>query len=453
MQKATDRPSRGLKRTQEISDGQQREARPVKKRTQEIKQAAKDPSASASASSSTPASGSASAGDGKADKVAEVRQQQQKEGDCSRFHTTPKELKATLAKYGVAIVPGVLDEKKRQHMIDGFWNYVEHVTQKLDPPMNRKKPETWGQFKHLWPIHSMMLKQFGCGQCQMMWDLRQDPAIANIFATLYGVRTEDLITSYDGFSALMAPEILKRGFQMVNKDGSPKPWWHFDQSPLCNDFKCVQSWVTPYDTDEGDATLGVLEGSHLLHGKFALYLKEKFKAQYKLALEQYTLALEHKLKDDKARNSKEAELIKPKEAELSRDNWYKLDAEDLAWYRAQGCHPVYVTCKAGDMVCWDSRTVHYGRQAMKGRAGTDHHRLVAYICMVPRKLATPVMLKKRIKAVDDRRTTSHWPHLMKLNPAKPRTYGSKIVVPFEDIVAVPAPILTPLGRRLVGHEK
>jgi hypothetical protein len=58
------------------------------------------------------------------------------------------------------------------------------------------------------------------------------------------------------------------------------------------------------------------------------------------------------------------------------------------------------------------------------------------------------MLSKKIKAWNDLRSTSHWPHKPKLFPLHPHTYGK----PLPDIVQIPKPLINDLAYRLIGYE-
>ena len=66
--------------------------------------------------------------------------------------------------------------------------------------------------------------------------------------------------------------------------------------------------------------------------------------------------------------------------------------------------------------------------------------------MMPRKLATPASIKKKQKAFNELRMTTHWAHKPKLFPINPRTYGA----PLPNITIVDKPILTELGMKLAG---
>ena len=56
------------------------------------------------------------------------------------------------------------------------------------------------------------------------------------------------------------------------------------------------------------------------------------------------------------------------------------------------------------------------------------------------------LFKKKKKAFEEMRMTTHWPHKPKLFPKMPRTYGN-VIPPVEDISP---PVLTELGRKLAG---
>lgn len=318
----------------------------------------------------------------------------------SNYHTTPADLKTTLAKYGVAIIPNVLDENECKHMINGMWNYLETTTARLKPPISKYDSKSWRQIKELYPLHWMLIKQFGIGHTQMSWDLRQNPKIVAPFAALWD--TEDLVCSFDGASFQMPPEVVGAGWDTGRR------WWHTDQSLTRNGFECVQAWVTAYDTNVGDGTLAVLEGSHLLHAEFG--------KQFKIT---------------------------------DKPDWYKLKPEHVEWYTKKGCQPISIQCPAGSMVFWDSRTIHCGVNARKGRPHPNTLRCIAYLCMTPRALCSATTLQKRIQAFETLRTTSHWPHKFKMNSTAPRTYG----LPIQPICPISKPTLTALGRRLVGYVK
>ena len=131
----------------------------------------------------------------------------------------------------------------------------------------------------------------------------------------------------------------------------------------------------------------------------------------------------------------------------AKKDWHKLDDHAMAAYAARGCAPARVRCKAGDLVLWDSRTVHCGVEPERGRAGAATQRCAVYVCMQPRARATPAALRKKRAALAALRMTSHWPAKPALFGLKPRTYGQPLL-PVRSVTA--APRLTDLGQCLAG---
>ena len=66
---------------------------------------------------------------------------------------------------------------------------------------------------------------------------------------------------------------------------------------------------------------------------------------------------------------------------------------------------------------------------------------------MPRKLATQANIDKKIKALNNLRTTTHWTNRTKLFSKMPRTYGGAI----SNVKQINPPILTELGKKLAGY--
>ena len=194
----------------------------------------------------------------------------------------------------------------------------------------------------------------------------------------------------------MPPEVTNKGWG--------KTWYHTDQSYTRNDFECIQSWITGLDVNDGDATLGFMEGSNNYH--------EAFRKKYGIT---------------------------------STSDWYKLDSVEEKFYRDNGCSYKRIKCPRGSMVFWDSRTIHCGVNPVKGRKQTDM-RAVIYLCYQPRSGITKANMKKRQKAFHNLRMTTHYPLKAKLFGEKPRTYGGEI----PEITSIGYPKLTDLGKKLAG---
>lgn len=322
-----------------------------------------------------------------------------------RFTTTPENAKATLAEYGVAIVPRCIDKGECDSLFSQMWDFFEEITADLPLALKRDDPKTWHTILDLYPSHGMLFQHWGIGHAKFAWWIRQNDKVIDVFTKIWNVKPEQLLVSFDGASFQPNPDrddnpVPNRGW------GSAKGWPHTDQSLRRNGFECAQGWVTALDVEEGDATLAVMVGSHKLHGEVA----KKF---------------EHL---------------------VGSDDWVQYDDAVMAFFEEKGCEFVRITCPAGSLVLWDSRTAHYGAPPVRGRANPKF-RAVAYVCYMPRSKAKPADLKRKLKHFVERRTTSHWPGKPRAFGKNPRTYG-KTALP--KVRASSAPVLSALGKKLAG---
>jgi hypothetical protein len=318
--------------------------------------------------------------------------------EYEKYVTTKESLKDMINKYGVAIIPNVLEEKECDNMVNGIWEYFEHISQDWEIPILRDEEETWREFYKLYPLHSMLIQYWNIGHTQISWDIRQNTKIIDIFAYFWKCNPDELLVSFDGLSFNIPPEITNRGWNRNNT------WYHTDQSYTDSNFKCIQSWITGLDVNDGDATLSFLEGSNKYHNDFAN---------------------EYKITD--------------------KDDWYKLSKEEEQFYINKGCEYKNIKCPKGSLVFWDSRTIHCGVEASKTRS-IANFRAIIYLCYMPRKLCSKALLKKKQKAFNELRTTNHYPCNPKLFPKMPRTYGNEIPI----ITQIDKPILNELGKKLAG---
>lgn len=317
-------------------------------------------------------------------------------------------LQETLDKYGVAVIPNILDEKFIMNARDQMWDMLETLSANFEIPIDRKSQDTWRSFYELLPMHSMLIQHHGVGHSQIAWDVRQHENVVNIFSKLWQTKQEDLLCSFDGMSIHFPPEITNRGWFR-------NTWYHTDQSYLRPDLECYQGFVTMYDVNDNDATLTVLEGSHKYHAEFAKFFEIE--------------------KLDK----------KSKEYKDFKSDWHKLDEKEKKFYDERGCIKTAVKCPKGSLVLWDSRTIHAGKEPDKKRK-EQNMRFIVYVCMTPRKLCSAANLKKKQKAFEEMRMTTHWPHKPKLFAKSPRTYGKEM----QKIEKLEKPKLNELGKRLAG---
>lgn len=321
------------------------------------------------------------------------------EYEGNKYFTDVENLKNTLDTFGVAIIPNVLNIEECENSCNDMWEYFEFISQNWSKPIDRTKPDSFRSFWNLYPMHSMLLQHWNVGHAQFVWDLRQNDRIINTFSKgIWNCRSDELLVSFDGVSFHLPPEITKRGWYRGNK------WFHTDQSYMRPEFECVQSFVTLRDINVGDATLAIMEGSHNHHREF-----------------QET----HNITDKK--------------------DWYKINDEQEKFYKQRGCQFKRITCPKGSMVYWDSRTIHCGVEPLKERQ-MPNIRSIVYLCYMPREMCSSTNMKKKQKAFNEMRMTSHWPCKPKLFAKYPRTYGGDI----PDIEMINPPILNEVGMRLAG---
>ena len=315
------------------------------------------------------------------------------------YLSTLETVHADLDKYGVAVIPDILTKKECKKFANQIWAELKYVTQNR---FDIEDESTWREFYKFYPLHSMLLQHFSLGHMQPIWDIRQHPSVCNVFEKLWEIPKEDLLVSFDGLSVHLPPEKTNKGWYRDNA------WYHTDQCFTKKDKCCIQGFVNLYDTNDGDATLTVLEGSHKYHQEFA----ERF--------------------DAKAEN-----------------DWYKLNEDERKFFiEEKKCKPIAVKAKRGSMILWDSRTMHQGKESDKDRE-EENFRIVVYVCMLPRSTASIQVLRKKQDAFENLRLTTHWVNKVKLFAKTPRTYGGEL----PEFNTIHQPVLSTLGRRLAGYNK
>lgn len=303
---------------------------------------------------------------------------------------------------GVAIIPNIINKKESIKYRNDIWRELPKLTKDFITPITKDNKASWKGIYELYPLHSMLLQHFSIGHLQPIWDIRQHPNVSKVFGNIHETDPEDLLTSFDGMSLHMPPEVTNRGWFRDNN------WMHTDQKPNNATKRIIQGFITLYDINEGDATFSFLEGSHKYHEEF----------------------FEHFEKSD------------------HKKNWYKLEnQEEEDFFTSRGCVRKCIIAKAGDIVLWDSRTIHQGVEPHRNRP-VENIRMVIYVCMTPRSWCNPASMKKRIKIFEEKRMTGHIPHRPIMFSKTPRTYGKRLAV----VGDIPNPILTILGKRLVGYQ-
>ena len=304
-----------------------------------------------------------------------------------------------LKKYGVAVIKNIINENECNEYINKAWKNFNTLTSKMKNPIQQDKPETWKTFYKLYPLHSMLLQHWGVGQWDFLWDIRCNKNVIDVFTKIWNCENNDLLTSFDGFSFHLPPEQTDRGWYRGND------WLHTDQSSEKKELYTVQGFVTLYNINKHDASLCIFEGSHKSHEAF----------------------------------------FKDHNITIKKD-WFRLEKKTQYEYlKNKGHEQKCVLAEKGSIILWDSRLFHQGIEPQRERE-IPNTRLIVYTCMTNRNRARPCDLKKKQKAFNEQRMTTHCPHKPILFSKTPRTYGNEL----PKITMLPKVKLNEIGKRLAG---
>jgi len=334
-----------------------------------------------------------------------------------------------LEEYGYCVIPEVFSEPETKHLYERVWHeYIEKAWPNC-------KMDDRGNWQRTFPIHSYMGILSGpAGQTQVMWDLRQDKRIVDIFAKIWNC--DKLIVSMDGMSLMCPPEI---------REGHIEPWPHVDQSTLRRldgkehsnsppvGFISESSLITaPYtiqgqflfeDSSDGDGGFYCIPKSHLRFDEFAPLLEA-------IAKMDTTKSESKKLR-----------------AQLIHDFFYNgIDANGNPYVAK------HVTAPKGSLILWDSRTLHWNQHASKDRAQIDlpKVRMVGYLCYVPKARMTEESLKLRLSAFENGVATGHNPNNPEHKYTKDHIYPEFAHFIEDAGYTQPQITLSALGKSLLG---
>lgn len=334
-----------------------------------------------------------------------------------------------LEELGYCVIPRVLSTSEAEVLYQRVWH---EFIEKAWPNCKMNDRSNW---KESFPKHNKWGIFAGpAGQTQVMWDLRQDPRIVNVFAQVWN--TTDLIVSMDGLSFMCPPEI---------REGYIEPWPHVDQKILRREDNVAHNnnppigFVSesllkthPYtiqgqflfeDSFEGDGGFYCIPKSHLRFHEFAPQLE--------------TIAA----------------------LEIPQQEKRKVRQQFLEGFfgngRDESGNPYcmkHITAPRGSLILWDSRTLHWNQHPSKDRTHSDSPkvRMVGYLCYVPKARLTNEGRILRKEAFDKGVSTGH-------NPADPELKYTKdhIHREFQQYLEDPSYTqpkihLTPLGESLLG---
>ncbi|CAK7213977.1 hypothetical protein SEUCBS140593_002031 [Sporothrix eucalyptigena] len=308
---------------------------------------------------------------------------------------SPEWLKEFNAR-GWTVVPEAVPRESALAYADKGYEWLESWSLGFD----RNDRSTHKAANLPWHIRGGLYFKYGIGHEQFVWDLKSEPGLVDKFEKVWG--TKKLLVSYDGIN-LSLPEQ-----ERPKTDPLFAPWSHVDQSPLRPYFDCVQGILNLLPNGPDDGGLMVLDGS----SKYYTELWEHF---------------DHK---------------KP-EGGWNERAYQNVDAEMCQWLESKGCKWVKICAQPGDLMLWDSRTIHYG-----AAPSSTNPRFAAYVCYKPADSISTQTKAWLLESFEKRECTTH-------DPAAPR--GKTRLPPddhptYEEAKRRPVqqPVLTPRAKQLAG---
>lgn len=241
-----------------------------------------------------------------------------------------------------------------------MWDYLEGLGTGID----RHDVNTWDDDR--WPtaVHGAILPSYGIGHSAAQWYIRDAGRVQDCFAQVWG--TDDLLVSFDGVS-IWRPWTYNPNWR-TNEGNS---WLHIDQHPVGRPGKhCVQGLVNLVESSPQTGGNVVVPGSHKLF--------EQIPELYAERLARIHPTIDH----------------------------FRFPNDDPGLSDYQ---PIMAHLHPGDLLLWDSRTIHCSAP------GTEHPetrdqllRAASLVCMMPREKSNAEVIALRKAAVAKRTSTTNW---------------------------------------------
>ncbi|GAA6033237.1 hypothetical protein JCM8097_003010 [Rhodosporidiobolus ruineniae] len=314
--------------------------------------------------------------------------------------------KRDLEENGYAVVRGAVPAERAEAYTQRAFDWA-----KRSHGFDVEDRSTW-RTEYLPVNENGLINLYGSSHEKWVWEARMEERVIEVFEELWG--TKELLVSFDAInlSVPVGPH--------ARTDIEPaKPWPHIDQQPEPEgrpglQFELAQGLLAMTPSGPDDGGLVVLKRSHAL-------VKQFF---------------------DETGGVKEKQ-------DWGHRNYYEFTAADLKWFRQQpGVEEIKVETQPGDLILWDSRTIHWNRTPT-----AEQVRSVVYVCYAPRSMASSEVLETRRRCFEQRLATTHWPApfiVVPLEEYGPPKLADGTVDPRDRARPLEEPVVTERMEQLVG---
>lgn len=230
-----------------------------------------------------------------------------------------------------------------------------------------------------------MYFDYGATHEKFAWEARTELGVIDVFSKLW--ETNELLAAFDGFNVTLPRR----------KDMKWTPWPHCDQSP---NRKGKDLYSTPISVLTLNTDIAMNYRMQAVHG--LLNFAPNGPKDGGLVLMKGASNLFDEFFAQKSQSFPHEDAPPP---ELNWEDVFFFDEKDIQWFKDRGCELVKINMDPGDFVLWDSRTIHYAT-FLEGH----QIRHAQYICMTPKRFATPEALELRGEIFKKYLGTTHWPH-------------------------------------------
>jgi hypothetical protein len=408
------------------------------------------------------------------------------DGNHHNGEEVKKFLNDQMQNYGFVVIRNVLNIPQCNHAITLAWDYLEaasfteneiniaqqkrlkNVDEKKGTTTttttkscmtrarallhkNRRKgngtPASSSRLDTVYPksVEGRIFPFYGAGHSTFQWYIRSQHYVQDVFATIYNVDIDELITSLDGMILWIEYDDNdddenndKETREIDNDDGNnsiaahhDKGWFHIDQNPQTKPkFTSIQGLVNLLPVTKNTGGNVLVMGSHKRFPAHYLQQKSKPPPSPKKSSE----------KSSTSTSFDDVDMFYYERLEeINGDDWLEIDPNDEILLQKESV--IMCLLGAGDMIIWDSRLVHCSYPGKERKPSTttttkeicveDKNnameevstqeeeernelqrqgltRAAGLVNMIPRVNCSIDIHTQRIQAIQNARTLTHW---------------------------------------------